>query len=646
MASEFNGVTVRKLVSGVAIFLGSCAASAMPANSMQLRVPADFPTISAAVTAAVNGDTVVVDGGTYSASTHGNIITSKIISIESAHGPASTIIDCTGGSYFAVIGASTAVRGFTFRNCTNSGGALTTQGYNIVEDCVFTNNDNESAGGSAINVTTGYATIENCVFSGNTGLGTINFNHGGGQIFNCAFTNNKGNFGGAGGINADMASVNVTDATFTGNSASAKGRGGAINWSNGPLVLTRCGFSKNTSILGGGAICTSGVFDTRLNAMSCLFQGNSAPKGGALFTDSTNATNSVTAENCQFIGNRATDAGNSATNEGAAVFTLSPVGVSALYNVNNCSFSGNDVIPRTAGAGAISGAAGTTVNLLNTIMYGDLSPLEISTAHPPTRINVTASDIHQTGIGSIDADPLFADPAAGDLHIPLSSPAAHAGAAGGPAIDFDGVTRTAPPSMGAFEPSIIARRFSVIAPSNATAGAPFYVNVSAIDQSGHVVKGYRGTVHLTSTDPLSVLPADFTLTGGAKQIGIKLRSPGIQTITVTDAAFPSLTGTSGAIDVGVIPTKFVISGPATAAAGSPVLFTITARDDVGNTAVGYTGKAHFQTTDPLASVPADVTFSNGKGACIILFRTSGTWKVSANDTANAAIKGLTAITVN
>ena len=645
MISKFNASAVWKLASEAAILLGSCAAAAVPAHAVQLRVPADYPTISAAVTAAVNGDTVLVADGTYAASTNGNIITSKIISVESANGAASTIIDCIGGSYFAVIGASTTVRGFTFRNCTNSGGVITTQGYNTVKDCLFINNDNESAAGSAINVTTGYATIDGCIFTGNTGLGAINFNHGSGQLFNCAFTNNKGNFAGGGGINANMASVNVTDSTFTGNSSSAQGRGGAINWLNGQMTLNRCGFFKNTSILGGGAVCLSGVFDSRFNATACIFQNNTAPKGGALFTDSSQGTNTVTAENCQFIGNRAANSGNSVTNEGAAIYTLSPPRIWTLYYINNCSFFGNDVTPRTTGAGTISGGAGATLNLLNTIMYGDLSPAEVSTANPMAQVNVTASDINQANLGSIDADPLYADPAAGDLHIPFSSPAAHTGASGGPAIDFDGNTRPSPPSIGAFEPSIIADHFSVSAPGNATAGVAFYVNVAAVGQSGNVVKGYRGTVHVTSTDPLAVLPADFVLAGGAKQISIKLRSPGIHTLTLTDTASPALTGTSGGVNVTVIPTKFVISGPATTVAGSPVLFTITAKDDVGNIAAEYSGKARFQTTDPLATVPADTTITNGKGTCIILFKTSGTWKVSASDTANAAIKGLTAITV-
>jgi hypothetical protein len=46
-------------------------------------------------------------------------------------------------------------------------------------------------------------------------------------------------------------------------------------------------------------------------------------------------------------------------------------------------------------------------------------------------------------------------------------------------------------------------------PSSTAAGASMPFTVRAADLSGHVVTGYTGTVHLTSSDALAWLPADY-----------------------------------------------------------------------------------------------------------------------------------------
>ena len=97
--------------------------------------------------------------------------------------------------------------------------------------------------------------------------------------------------------------------------------------------------------------------------------------------------------------------------------------------------------------------------------------------------------------------------------------------------------------------SDVANHLTISAPSTVTAGNGYYVVVSAKDQYENVVKGYTGTIHFTSTDPLAVLPADLVLTGGAKQLPVKLKTRGTQTITVTDTADAGLTVTTGTITV-------------------------------------------------------------------------------------------------
>ncbi|HEY1433063.1 MAG TPA: hypothetical protein VGF39_15765 [Stellaceae bacterium] len=93
----------------------------------------------------------------------------------------------------------------------------------------------------------------------------------------------------------------------------------------------------------------------------------------------------------------------------------------------------------------------------------------------------------------------------------------------------------------------VLTRFSVSAPSAATAGTPFSVTVTALDQFGATFPGYAGTVHFTSTDGAAVLPANSTLTAGVGTFSATLNTAGNQTITATDTVTTSVTGTSGVI---------------------------------------------------------------------------------------------------
>jgi len=76
-------------------------------------------------------------------------------------------------------------------------------------------------------------------------------------------------------------------------------------------------------------------------------------------------------------------------------------------------------------------------------------------------------------------------------------------------------------------------------PQVTTPGAVQSVEVTAYDPYGNMVSSYRGTVHLTSSDPAASLPAGYTFTAsdaGAHIFSVELNTPGNQTITVTDSA--------------------------------------------------------------------------------------------------------------
>jgi hypothetical protein len=82
--------------------------------------------------------------------------------------------------------------------------------------------------------------------------------------------------------------------------------------------------------------------------------------------------------------------------------------------------------------------------------------------------------------------------------------------------------------------------------------------VTALDASNHTVTNYSGTVHFTSTDPHAELPPDSTLVAGTGNLPATLTSGGNQTITATDNATSSITGSSNSINVGSLVAAFPV----------------------------------------------------------------------------------------
>src|SRR5207245_326029 len=89
-------------------------------------------------------------------------------------------------------------------------------------------------------------------------------------------------------------------------------------------------------------------------------------------------------------------------------------------------------------------------------------------------------------------------------------------------------------------------------PSPTQAGAPESFTVAAEDDNGNLVKTYNGTVHFTSSDSLSVLPADYTFTSvdaGQHTFSATLNTVGSQTLRATDSANFFVTGSQTGITV-------------------------------------------------------------------------------------------------
>ncbi len=95
-------------------------------------------------------------------------------------------------------------------------------------------------------------------------------------------------------------------------------------------------------------------------------------------------------------------------------------------------------------------------------------------------------------------------------------------------------------------------------------------------------------------------------------------------------------------------TKFVVSGfPSSVTAGIAGSVMVTAEDQYGNTATGYTGAVHFTSSDSKAVLPADAGLTDGTGSFAVTFETAGSQSITATDTSDNSVTGSeTGITVS
>lgn len=340
------------------------------ASAADRRVPQDYSTIKAAVSAAAEGDRVVVQPGTY----YGNVQVEMGITIVSVdpNDPsivANTVIRGGGGSAVTFSGpesANSELRGFTITGA-NTGGINCQAGNITIRDCIITNN---------------------CTSSGYSGKG--------------------------GGISADsLADVTVIDCIFTGNTAG--GHGGGIYVQVGVLTVIGCEFFQNSAGQEGGAVATDYEQATIRN---CVFRENDAVYGGAVHSSHYPAT----IANCAFTL-------NSAQLGGAACVNQLHMGDST-QRITNCTFYDNSA---GRYGGAVSVRLSGNVIMSNSILWGNIASLEgpeVSGGRDGGNISVSYCcvqggqwDAHANGgtlswlDGNIEIDPVLANPADGDLHL-------------------------------------------------------------------------------------------------------------------------------------------------------------------------------------------------------------------------------------
>ncbi len=180
----------------------------------------------------------------------------------------------------------------------------------------------------------------------------------------------------------------------------------------------------------------------------------------------------------------------------------------------------------------------------------------------------------------------------------------------------------------------------VTLPTQITAGVAFTSKVTVTDAWGNGVQNYFGTVHFSTSAALAGLPADYTFNGtdaGVHNFTLTLNTSGNQTLSVTDAGNPLLTGSTSSTVKAASASTLVATYPAATTAGVAQPLTVTALDAFGNVATGYTGKVSFASSDAQAGLPASYSFTNQDGGTHtfnVTLKSAGTQSITVTDSVN------------
>jgi len=425
------------------------------ANTLTVGPFPNYTSIGAAVTAAQDGDTIVVKRNPGVPYETFNVVVDKKLHImsepDSLTGdllPAECILDPSpnNGHIFEVLvqnnlgsDSDIIIEGFTFQN----GNAPALYG-----------GGGTDANGGAIRIEESRATIRHCVFSGNQangGGGLAGGNGAGGAISLIGLTS---------GTHATIENCNFSNNEVLGGNGTildGKGLGGAVFIQNAAAEFTLCDFISNSSTGGsqagpevssGGAVCAiqgGGTFT------GCRFVSNSAGEAGGFYVESGGAffTNCVLASNTARSGN------------GGACYFSEPGSLITLLN--------STVASNSAGGqgGAAYGENAYFLEVFNSIIWDNTATVsDDGVLLSLTSLSCKNSDVQGSPWttfggndgGNISATPFFVN--ATNFRLLAASPCINSGSntlISGVTTDLDGSARidSGTVDMGAYETSIV-----------------------------------------------------------------------------------------------------------------------------------------------------------------------------------------------
>jgi len=419
------------------------------------------------------GDVISVAPGTY------NVALGEVFPITFKNGvqlvatgnPSNTFIDGAGDTVKKGLiksqsnnSAAAKIEGFTFRNGLS---------HDFEGTC-------PSSLGGALNISSSSAnfTVSRNVFDSNEARGHSPAD-GGVQAACLAW---------GGAIYVFSSAITIVNNVFTNNIA----RGGSgLSHPGTPLSG-----GENANSGEGGAIMAGGTG----SIMNNTFRGNSAIGG-----------NGGTASNGSGFRGSGTGGAISAGGNPA------PIVANNIFAGNAAtSGSGQTDLSDPSTAGAVT--APNSPSVRNNLLFGNL-------------VNGVASPDDTVGTFAVTLDPLFHAPP-GNLRLRNGSPArnagtAVAGTANAPTIDLDGTTRPIPPSIGAFEASLVATTTTVISSVNPSGPGQSVTFTADVDTANN------DTVNnsVTFKDGASVLCNAVALSSGTAQCTTASLSAGTHLIT-------------------------------------------------------------------------------------------------------------------
>lgn len=373
-----------------------------------------------------------------------------------------------------------------FNNVANNSAAIRSHySYPTITNCVFTGNTSTSSSGGAIGIGAGGSVIIDCTFIGNSAPGAggiggaIHSTISTSVITRCTFEGNTAYAGGA--VISSSTNSTISDCSFNENSTTWVGGALSITGASTSSV-TNCRFQSNSTVAFGGAVEVGGHQSPSVSLLDCEFENNSSVSaGGAVIWGSPNGVlarcrftgNSAGSggavdqlpvggmQNCSFVGNSGTRGGALRVSSNASVTNCLFAGntstqyggameASGTNGITNCTFYGNTA---AIGGGGLYHGNANTATIRNSVFWAN-APNQITGSETVNYCNIQAG---YAGTGNLNADPLFVNPAGGDLRLQSGSPCKDAGdnsaMPAGITTDLDGNPRINGDTvdMGAFE---------------------------------------------------------------------------------------------------------------------------------------------------------------------------------------------------
>ncbi|MGO9451421.1 MAG: choice-of-anchor D domain-containing protein [Candidatus Binataceae bacterium] len=492
-----------------------------------ILVPADQPSIQAAISAASNGDVVEVSAGTYNENIN---FMGKAIQVQSVGGAIATIIDGQElgptVTFSSGEGNASVLSGFTITggsNSTGEGAGISIRNSSpVITGNIIT--ENSTCEGAGIGISFGSPIIQ---------LNTITNNFQGG----CS-----GGTGGGGILVGGSGAAQILSNLITDNSVNTADGGGISLFAAGKPVLTNNVISGNV-VKGGSGGGIAMVNDSDAIIVQNLIVTNQANSGAGVAFSVPSGSTGPTLVNNTIVGN------DSTMGLGSAVYASGFDDMSELFN---------NLLIGNASQNAVD--CDTTYTSTPPIFQNNDVFAQSGSAFEGS------CDVSATQSGNISEDPLLVDTAAHNYQLSGSSPAIDAGlnsAPDLPAKDFYGNPRIVAGKQG--DAAIVDMGYAEFQPSAATPtptpaplGKPLRVTPGKINFAREVfaVEGTSSASRFaTITNPASKgagvtlgtpsVSGDFTIDTAAGNCGSSLAAAASCRIAVTftPTALGTRTGT-------------------------------------------------------------------------------------------------------